>query len=135
LNNKYANPFWLSLTGSFMFLFYSFCIIEGPETIEDFAQMQSQEIEDNIMSRRNKIFLLMEEVFSFAHCVFHLSSSSYLFVALLRHHGEVFCMENLIRLDACECSSVSELLKAKMPTLKEMKCLRFHQLFHLCLMR
>ncbi|AQK71534.1 chaperone protein dnaJ-related [Zea mays] len=39
----------------------SFCIIEGPETIEDFAQMQSQEIEDNIMSRRNKIFLLMEE--------------------------------------------------------------------------
>ncbi|PWZ21571.1 hypothetical protein Zm00014a_028148 [Zea mays] len=49
------------LTGSFMFLFYSFCIIEGPETIEDFAQMQSQEIEDNIMSRRNKIFLLMEE--------------------------------------------------------------------------
>nr|ACG31793.1 hypothetical protein [Zea mays] len=40
----------------------SFCIIEGPETIEDFAQMQSQEIEDNIMSRRNKIFLLMEEV-------------------------------------------------------------------------
>lgn len=26
--------------------------------------MQSQEIEDNIKSRRNKIFLLMEEVFS-----------------------------------------------------------------------
>lgn len=40
----------------------SFCIIEGPETIEDFVQMQSQEIEDNIKSRRNKIFLLMEEV-------------------------------------------------------------------------
>ncbi|KAK3158102.1 hypothetical protein QOZ80_2AG0132950 [Eleusine coracana subsp. coracana] len=40
----------------------SFCIIEGPETIEDFAQMQSQEIQDNIKSRRNKIFLLMEEV-------------------------------------------------------------------------
>ncbi|KAL6634226.1 hypothetical protein ACP70R_026897 [Stipagrostis hirtigluma subsp. patula] len=40
----------------------SFCIIEGPETIQDFAQMQSQEIQDNIKSRRNKIFLLMEEV-------------------------------------------------------------------------
>ncbi|XP_066318581.1 protein ORANGE-LIKE, chloroplastic-like [Miscanthus floridulus] len=34
----------------------SFCIIEGPETIEDFVQMQSQEIKDNIKSRRNKIF-------------------------------------------------------------------------------
>ncbi|KAG2658858.1 hypothetical protein PVAP13_1KG319900 [Panicum virgatum] len=40
----------------------SFCIIEGPETIEDFVKMQSQEIQDNINSRRNKIFLLMEEV-------------------------------------------------------------------------
>ncbi|BAF08952.1 protein ORANGE-LIKE, chloroplastic [Oryza sativa Japonica Group] len=40
----------------------SFCIIEGPETIQDFVQMQSQEIQDNIRSRRNKIFLLMEEV-------------------------------------------------------------------------
>ncbi|KAF0934248.1 hypothetical protein E2562_023609 [Oryza meyeriana var. granulata] len=40
----------------------SFCIIEGPETIQDFVQMQSQEIQDNIKSRRNKIFLLMEEV-------------------------------------------------------------------------
>ncbi|XP_010931113.2 protein ORANGE-LIKE, chloroplastic-like [Elaeis guineensis] len=40
----------------------SFCIIEGPETIQDFVQMQLQEIEDNIRSRRNKIFLLMEEV-------------------------------------------------------------------------
>ncbi|OEL12798.1 hypothetical protein BAE44_0026182 [Dichanthelium oligosanthes] len=40
----------------------SFCIIEGPETIEDFVQMRSQEIQDNIKSRRNKIFLLMEEV-------------------------------------------------------------------------
>jgi hypothetical protein len=42
--------------------FCSFCIIEGPETIQDFVQMQSQEIQDNIKSRRNKIFLLMEEV-------------------------------------------------------------------------
>ncbi|MQM00119.1 hypothetical protein Taro_032853 [Colocasia esculenta] len=40
----------------------SFCIIEGPETVQDFIQMQLQEIRDNIRSRRNKIFLLMEEV-------------------------------------------------------------------------
>ncbi|KAJ0976703.1 hypothetical protein J5N97_012177 [Dioscorea zingiberensis] len=40
----------------------SFCIIEGPETLQDFVQMQTQEIQDNIKSRRNKIFLLMEEV-------------------------------------------------------------------------
>ncbi|KAM7272677.1 hypothetical protein ACFE04_027340 [Oxalis oulophora] len=40
----------------------SFCIIEGPETVQDFANMELQEIQDNIRSRRNKIFLLMEEV-------------------------------------------------------------------------
>ncbi|KAI9100787.1 hypothetical protein K1719_024149 [Acacia pycnantha] len=40
----------------------NFCIIEGPETVQDFVQMQLQEIDDNIKSRRNKIFLLMEEV-------------------------------------------------------------------------
>ncbi|KAH9307739.1 hypothetical protein KI387_035650 [Taxus chinensis] len=40
----------------------SFCIIEGPETLRSFATMQLQEIQDNIRSRRNKIFLLMEEV-------------------------------------------------------------------------
>lgn len=40
----------------------AFCIIEGRETVLDFAQMQLQEIRDNITSRRNKIFLLMEEV-------------------------------------------------------------------------
>ncbi|KAF8396391.1 hypothetical protein HHK36_018008 [Tetracentron sinense] len=40
----------------------NFCIIEGPETVQDFVQMQMQEIQDNIRSRRNKIFLLMEEV-------------------------------------------------------------------------
>lgn len=39
-----------------------FCIIEGPETVQDFAKMRMQEIQDNIRSRRNKIFLLMEEV-------------------------------------------------------------------------
>ncbi|CAN8237164.1 unnamed protein product [Cochlearia groenlandica] len=40
----------------------NFCIIEGSETVQDFMQMQLQEIQDNIRSRRNKIFLLMEEV-------------------------------------------------------------------------
>lgn len=40
----------------------NFCIIEGPETVQDFMQMQTREIQDNIRSRRNKIFLLMEEV-------------------------------------------------------------------------
>lgn len=39
-----------------------FCIIEGPETVQDFVQMQLQEIEDSIRSKRNKIFLLMEEL-------------------------------------------------------------------------
>ncbi|KAI3760425.1 hypothetical protein L1987_50820 [Smallanthus sonchifolius] len=40
----------------------NFCIIEGPETVQDFVKMQTKEIQDNIRSRRNKIFLLMEEV-------------------------------------------------------------------------
>ncbi|ERN01132.1 hypothetical protein AMTR_s00002p00207020 [Amborella trichopoda] len=40
----------------------NFCIIEGPETVQDFAKLQLQEIQDNIRSRRNKIFLHMEEV-------------------------------------------------------------------------
>ncbi|KAK9993878.1 hypothetical protein SO802_023581 [Lithocarpus litseifolius] len=39
-----------------------FCIIEGPETVQDFAKMELQEIQDNIRSRRNKIFSHMEEV-------------------------------------------------------------------------
>ena len=39
-----------------------FCIIEGPETGQEFAKMELQEIQDNIRSRRNKIFLHMEEV-------------------------------------------------------------------------
>ncbi|XP_057475384.1 protein ORANGE-GREEN, chloroplastic-like isoform X2 [Actinidia eriantha] len=39
-----------------------FCIIEGPETVQDFAKMELLEIQDNIRSRRNKIFLHMEEV-------------------------------------------------------------------------
>ncbi|KAH7439305.1 hypothetical protein KP509_04G055100 [Ceratopteris richardii] len=40
----------------------AFCIIEGPETVQDFANLQLQDIRDSIRSRRNKIFLLMEEV-------------------------------------------------------------------------
>ena len=48
--------------GSFVLYSVSFCIIEGPETLQDFVQMQLQEIQHNIRSRRNKIFLLMEEV-------------------------------------------------------------------------
>ncbi|KAL3647541.1 hypothetical protein CASFOL_008509 [Castilleja foliolosa] len=40
----------------------AFCIIEGPETVQDFAKMELQEIQDSIRSRRNKIFLQMEEV-------------------------------------------------------------------------
>ncbi|KQK00567.1 hypothetical protein BRADI_3g50330v3 [Brachypodium distachyon] len=39
-----------------------FCIIEGPETVQDFAKLDLQEILDNIRSRRNKIFLHMEEI-------------------------------------------------------------------------
>ncbi|KAF5456214.1 hypothetical protein F2P56_025719 [Juglans regia] len=38
-----------------------FCIIEGPETEQDFVAMELQEIQDCIRSRRNKIFLHMEE--------------------------------------------------------------------------
>ncbi|XP_074296018.1 protein ORANGE, chloroplastic-like [Silene latifolia] len=40
----------------------AFCIIEGPETVQDFEKMELLEIQDNIRSRRNKIFLHMEEV-------------------------------------------------------------------------
>ncbi|KAG2447706.1 hypothetical protein HYH02_007166 [Chlamydomonas schloesseri] len=40
----------------------NFCIIENSETVKDFANLQLSEISTNIQSRRNKIFLLMEEV-------------------------------------------------------------------------
>lgn len=40
----------------------NFCIIENSETVKDFASLQLDEISQNIASRRNKIFLLMEEV-------------------------------------------------------------------------
>ncbi|KAG2699177.1 hypothetical protein I3760_07G180800 [Carya illinoinensis] len=39
-----------------------FCIIEGPETEQDFVAMELQEIQGCIRSRRNKIFLHMEEL-------------------------------------------------------------------------
>lgn len=58
----------------------SFCIIEGPETVQDFMQMQLQEIQENIRSRRSKIFLLMEEVKYYSLllyiCCVHLSEKS-----------------------------------------------------------
>lgn len=40
----------------------NFCIIESRDTVKDFATMQLDEISGNIAARRNKIFLLMEEV-------------------------------------------------------------------------
>lgn len=40
----------------------NFCIIESPESVKDFASLQLDELEKNIATRRNKIFLLMEEV-------------------------------------------------------------------------
>lgn len=40
----------------------NFCIIESRDTVQDYAQLQLEEINDNIQARRNKIFLLMEEV-------------------------------------------------------------------------
>jgi hypothetical protein len=40
----------------------TFCIIEGRDTVLDFAPMQLQEIREQINKRRNRIFLLMEEV-------------------------------------------------------------------------
>lgn len=60
------------ISGDFFFL-CRFCIIEGPETVQDFAKMELQEIQDNIKSRRNKIFLQMEEVsiFQYEQAVYH----------------------------------------------------------------
>jgi hypothetical protein len=40
----------------------NFCIIESRESVKNFANMHLEELEENIQSRRNKIFLLMEEV-------------------------------------------------------------------------
>lgn len=73
---------WVIVADNFVIFFVvaifefecSFCIIEGPETVQDFAQMQLQEIQENIRSRRNKIFLHMEE------------ASLLLFVIFYDHH-------------------------------------------------
>lgn len=40
----------------------NFCIIEGRNSVVDFAEMQSEEIANNIESRRQRVFLLMEEL-------------------------------------------------------------------------
>jgi hypothetical protein len=76
-----------------MFLLYSFCIIEGPETIEDFVQMQSHEIQDNIKSRRNKIFLLMEEVSVLG--IMHISWSMFLVVHMVRLISSIYVWKML----------------------------------------
>lgn len=62
---------WINFRG--FFFLCRFCIIEGPETVQDFAKMELQEIQDNIKSRRNKIFLQMEEVsiFQYEQAVYH----------------------------------------------------------------
>ncbi|CEG00612.1 unnamed product [Ostreococcus tauri] len=40
----------------------NFCIIEGRNSVVDFADMQAGEIAQNIESRRQRVFLLMEEL-------------------------------------------------------------------------
>lgn len=40
----------------------NFCIIEGRTTVQDFARLGLQELKEGMNVRRNKIFLLMEEV-------------------------------------------------------------------------
>ncbi|CAL5226211.1 g9050 [Coccomyxa viridis] len=40
----------------------NFCMIESQQSVRDFAKLQLEEISTNISARRNKIFLLMEEV-------------------------------------------------------------------------
>lgn len=40
----------------------TFCIIESRDAVRDFDNMQLKDIQDNIATRRNRIFLLMEEV-------------------------------------------------------------------------
>ncbi|CAG9460870.1 unnamed protein product [Pedinophyceae sp. YPF-701] len=40
----------------------SFCIIESQDAVKDFASMQLEEISRNIQSRKNKVFLLLEEI-------------------------------------------------------------------------
>eukprot|EP00879_Flechtneria_rotunda_P014214 GHRR01014851.1.p1 GENE.GHRR01014851.1~~GHRR01014851.1.p1 ORF type:complete len:221 (+),score=64.06 GHRR01014851.1:214-876(+) len=40
----------------------NFCIIEGRDAVKDFANMPADEIKINIANRRDRIFLLMEEL-------------------------------------------------------------------------
>jgi len=40
----------------------NFCLIESPNTVKDFADMDVEEITNNLETRRTRIFLLMEEV-------------------------------------------------------------------------
>ena len=40
----------------------NFCIIESRDSVKNFASMQLEEISQNIQARRNRIFLLLEEV-------------------------------------------------------------------------
>jgi hypothetical protein len=40
----------------------NFCLIESPDTVKDFAEMDVEEITSNLETRRTRIFLLMEEV-------------------------------------------------------------------------
>ena len=40
----------------------NYCIIEGRNSVVDFADMQAGEIAQNIESRRQRLFLLMEEL-------------------------------------------------------------------------
>ena len=40
----------------------NFCIIEGANTILDFSKLQVDDIQQNLESRRQKVFLLMEEM-------------------------------------------------------------------------
>mmetsp|Transcript_33723 Transcript_33723/g.82755 ORF Transcript_33723/g.82755 Transcript_33723/m.82755 type:complete len:316 (+) Transcript_33723:3-950(+) len=40
----------------------NFCIIEGRNTVRDFADMAETEIQNNIESRKNRVFIMLEEV-------------------------------------------------------------------------
>jgi len=76
--SSFYTPFFMKYTSCFKNEIFHcferrFCIIEGPETVQDFAKMELQEIQDNIRSRRNKIFLHMEEVM-----ILDVSSYSYM---------------------------------------------------------
>lgn len=102
----------------------SFCIIEGPETLQDFVQMQLQEIKDNIKSRRNKIFLLMEEVF-WEH---NLSTTGGRWTLSPNFNFMLFLTHS--RLGDCGFSSVLRQQNVAVTAVKTMRCLISHQLCH-----